>query len=64
MAMPLDEANRIKNTLGRAFDGQNVTISIVQPLGETAVVIEAPKLNGSQIQEIIKANSPPSVLVG
>lgn len=42
MSIPLDEANRIKNELDQVFDGQNVTISIVQPLGETAVVIEAP----------------------
>ncbi|ETW94998.1 MAG: hypothetical protein ETSY1_32445 [Candidatus Entotheonella factor] len=57
MSIPLDEANRIKNELDQVFDGQNVTISIVQPLGETAVVIEAPQLNGNQIQAIIHANS-------
>ena len=57
MALPLDEANRIKNELEREFNGQNVTISISQPLGETAVIIEAPQLNGNQIQAIINANN-------
>ena len=57
MALPLDEANRMKSELERAFGGQNVTISIAQSLGETAVIIEAPQLNGEQIQAIINANS-------
>ena len=42
MVLPFDEANRIKSELERAFDGQNVTVSIAEPLGETSVVMEAP----------------------